>query len=128
MKRETPGTSWEPRHLSPPGLPEPSNPPGTLTLIVFAIYTLRRKFYFKKYPWSHNDNTALINHISLFDTALVMTNTLIFNSNFLKINFLTNKEVKREKIYPNAIRVNRQTKWPTKTAALLQKYDVSSLN
>ena len=30
---------------------------------------------------SHHNNTALINRISLFDTALVMTNIQSFNSN-----------------------------------------------
>ena len=30
----------------------------------------------EKCPCSHNNNTALIKQISLFDTALVMTNTI----------------------------------------------------
>ena len=37
------------------------------------------KFY-EKCPCLHHNNTALIKQISLFDTALVMTNTLSFNS------------------------------------------------
>ena len=33
------------------------------------------KFRGEKCPCSHNNYTALIKHISLFDTALLMTNT-----------------------------------------------------
>ena len=33
------------------------------------------KFRRKKCPCSHNDNTAFITQISLFNTVLVMTNT-----------------------------------------------------
>ena len=47
-----------------------------LILRVFgADPTMRRKILKKKYPYSHNNNTALIKQISLFDTALVITNT-----------------------------------------------------
>ena len=45
----------------------------------------------KKYPCSHNNNIALIKQISLFDTALVMTNTSSFNSKYKKKILLTNR-------------------------------------
>ena len=34
----------------------------------------------RREKWSHNNNTALIKQISLFDSALVMTNALSFDS------------------------------------------------
>ena len=40
----------------------------------------------KKYPCLHN-NTALINQISLFDKALVITKTWSFNLKWKEINF-----------------------------------------
>ena len=47
----------------------------------------------ENYPYSHNDKTTLIKQIPLFDTILVMTNTLNFNSKY-KNSLLTEKEVK----------------------------------
>ena len=48
----------------------------------------------KKWPGLHNNNTALIKQISLFDTALAMTNTFnsititdTFQFNFVSIAF-----------------------------------------
>ena len=45
-----------------------------LTLIVLEGGKKKKHFQFLC-PCSHNNNTALIKQISLFDTALVMTNT-----------------------------------------------------
>ena len=50
----------------------------TLTLIVLGEGgTIRpaTQNFVKSALWSHNDNTALIKQISLFNTTLVMTNT-----------------------------------------------------
>ena len=51
-----------------------------LTLVVLegADHTMRRKTW-KKVFFSHKNNTVLTKHISLFDTALVRTNTKHFN-------------------------------------------------
>ena len=49
----------------------------------------------EKCPFSHNNNSALIKHISLFETVYVMTNTKSFNSKCKKI-LLTNEDVKTD--------------------------------
>ena len=46
-----------------------------LTLIVLGLVIKTPFSKFKKVPMLHNNNTALIKQISLFDTALVKTNT-----------------------------------------------------
>ena len=67
-----------------------------LTLIVLGVGKKKHnlRFFFKS---AHvRMITALIKQICLFDTILVITNTLSFNSKFKKIYFFTNKEAKTD--------------------------------
>ena len=63
-------------HVRTPSIHQNINISLLLTLIALegSFYTIFENFW-KKWPFSRNNNTALIKQISLFDTALVMANT-----------------------------------------------------
>ena len=100
-----------------------------LTLIVWGGRGGKKAMQRKKCQWSHNNNNALIQQISQFDTALVMKNTESFN----KKKLLANRRSKQRhglsppppycygEFYPNTFRVNlnlphtKHSKWKIST-------------